>query len=706
MSTSLFPHANIREIQDVLLDAVADAVKNNSNLIVHAPTGLGKTAASIAPSLAETLKNGKTIFFLTSMHTQHKIAMDTIRDIRNKHNVKIIGVDIIGKKHMCLQEGVATLPSREFQEYCRALREDNRCDFYSNLKHEESLSFDAKAAVSELVVDSPVTTSNLINISEKHKVCPYEISMFVGKDSNIIVADYYYMFHPKIRQSFLTKIGKELNNAVIIVDEAHNLPARIRDLASERLSSIIIRRAISEAEHYEQTRAIKILRRMQTILEEYFAQLDEREDEVYIKREDFIEKVNKIEDYYTIIDFFMEIANDVRKDQKQSYIGVVASFLEAWPDEVEGFTRIFSKVKGFKEEILVLNYKCLDPSVISKPVVEASSSVILMSGTLTPTSMYREVLGFQEENTVEMTLKSPFPEKNKLSIIVPKTSTKFTERSEYQYKEMGTIITKIVNTIPGNSAVFFPSFKMRDDVYNYMQECSKTVFLEKQGLTKGEKEELLEKYKSYKNVGAVLLGCTSGSFGEGIDLPGDFLKGVVIVGLPLQRPDLETKALIEYYDKKFQKGWDYGYVFPAFNRTLQSAGRCIRSETDRGVIVFLDERYAWPQYMRCFPPSWNLKTTILYESLIKDFFESQRESGTRVTDKKTEKETDESGVETSSGKDAKGNEKKEEKKHQREFVHSSKSLKPDYSETSNEPKTLKEPEYIPGKVDKDGQRTL
>jgi DNA excision repair protein ERCC-2 len=111
-----------------------------------------------------------------------------------------------------------------------------------------------------------------------------------------------------------------------------------------------------------------------------------------------------------------------------------------------------------------------------------------------------------------------------------------------------------------------------------------------------------------------------GNFGEGIDLPGDYLKGVIIVGLPLQRPDLETEALIKYYDDKFKKGWDYGYLFPAFNRALQSAGRCIRSETDKGVIIFLDERYTWKNYNRCFPPSWSLKTTLLYEKMIEDFF--------------------------------------------------------------------------------------
>jgi DNA excision repair protein ERCC-2 len=617
MSTAYFPHDNVREIQDVLITAVGDAVKNNANLIVHAPTGLGKTAASIAPSLAGTLETNKTIFFLTSMHTQHKIAIDTVRDIRKKHNVKIIGVDIIGKKHMCLQEGVSDLPSREFLEYCKALREDGRCSYYSNLKKNDELTFESKLAVSELKEESPATTADLLRVSELHKVCPYEVSMLVGKDANIIVADYYYMFHPKIRNSFLQKTGKQVEDAVIIVDEAHNLPARIRDLASERLTSITLRRAMSEAETYSNLKALRILKELQKILEDYSSKVEQEE---YIKREDFFEKVNAIDDYYTISDFLSETANDVRKEQKQSYIGIISSFLEAWPNEVDGFTRIFSKSKGLKDDILILSYKCLDPSVISKPIIDAASSVILMSGTLTPTSMYRELLGFREENTVEMTLKSPFPEKNKLSIIVPKTSTKFTERSEYQYKEMATIVSKMVNTIPGNSAVFFPSFKMRDDVYNYMKDCDKTVFLERQGLTKGEKEELLENFKSYKNVGAVLLGATMGSFGEGIDLPGDYLKGVIIVGLPLQRPDLETKALIDYFDKKFRKGWDYGYVFPAFNKTLQSAGRCIRSETDRGVIVFLDERYSWPQYSRCFPPSWNLKTTILYESLIKDFF--------------------------------------------------------------------------------------
>jgi DNA excision repair protein ERCC-2 len=120
-----------------------------------------------------------------------------------------------------------------------------------------------------------------------------------------------------------------------------------------------------------------------------------------------------------------------------------------------------------------------------------------------------------------------------------------------------------------------------------------------------------------------LLATISGSFGEGIDLPGDFLKGVIVVGLPLTRPDLESKSLIDYYDKKFGKGWDYGYLYPAFTKAIQSSGRCIRTEKDRGVVVFLDERYAWPRYYNCFPKDWKFITTVLFERNIQNFFEQK-----------------------------------------------------------------------------------
>jgi DNA excision repair protein ERCC-2 len=175
--------------------------------------------------------------------------------------------------------------------------------------------------------------------------------------------------------------------------------------------------------------------------------------------------------------------------------------------------------------------------------------------------------------------------------------------------------------VPGNSALYFPSYYLRDKVYEYfMGSSTKTAFLENTDMSNDEKATFLENFKSYKETGAVLLGVVSGSFGEGIDLPGDLLKCVVVIGLPLTQPTLETKELIDYYEKKFGKGWDYGYVGPAFSKCLQSAGRCIRSETDRGVIVFLDERYVWQNYFKHFPRDVEIEVARDYKGKIEGFF--------------------------------------------------------------------------------------
>ncbi len=195
-------------------------------------------------------------------------------------------------------------------------------------------------------------------------------------------------------------------------------------------------------------------------------------------------------------------------------------------------------------------------------------------------------------------------------------------RGEEQFGRMAEICSDIANDVPGNSAIFFPSYQLRDMVYKYFfSRCKKTSLLEAPGMSKMEKTDMLERFKQYSKTGAVLLGAISGNFSEGIDLPGDLLKCVIVVGLPLQQPDLETKELIAYYEKKFKHGWDYGYVMPAFNKSLQSTGRCIRTETDKGCIVYLDERYAWPMYKRCFPKDTKCYITNQYKPLVRAFFE-------------------------------------------------------------------------------------
>ena len=615
----LFPHDEVRAIQDELIRAINRAVTTQQNLIAHAPTGLGKTAAALGPSIKEALKKDLTVFFMTSRHTQHKLAMDTINLIKKKYKQNFTAVDIIGKKWLCLQPNIDKLYPREFAEYCKNMKEDDLCEFYNKTKEKSEVSKQALEVVNELKKINRTDTEGIIEKSAENKLCPYEIALLIAKDARVIVGDYNYLFNPHIRETFLSRISKELNKIIMIIDEGHNMPERVKDLASHKISTNTIRRAWDEVKRHKNEEMLEILEALEKKLWELAEVV---EQEAYVEKEKHIEEISEMADYDSMITEMSGLADKVREEQKQSSIGTIAAFLEAWTGEDKGFARILSRSTDLKgEAIVTIQYRCLDPSIITRDVIRAAYSTILMSGTLSPTSMYKELLGF--DTAEEASYKSPFPESNKLNIIIPKTSTKYETRSEEQYIEIAEIIARATNKIPGNTAVFFPSYDLRDEINKHFTKLTnRPILTEKQKLTKKEKMEFLDAFKSYKNVGAILMGVIGGNFGEGIDLPGDFLKGVIIVGLPLQRPDLETEALIKYYDEKFKKGWDYGYMFPAFNRALQSAGRCIRSETDKGVIIFLDERYSWKNYYRCFPPSWDIKTTLLYEKMIEDFFKA------------------------------------------------------------------------------------
>src|SRR3989338_1404638 len=615
----LFPYSKIRKIQDEMIEEIDDAIKNRRDLIVHAPTGIGKTIAVLSPALTLALEKDLTIFFLTSRHTQHHIVVNTLRQIKEKYGKEIISCDIIGKQWMCAQPGVDNLYSNEFNEYCKAIREENKCEFYLNTKKKSGkVTVNAKAVLGDLKKLSPSHTEDVIGVCLNEKLCPYEISTLIGKEAKVVIADYYYIFHPSIRDTFFQKIGKDLEKSILIIDEGHNLPKRCRDLLTAKISNFMLDRAINEAKKFGFKETKEYLEGIKSILIEFYNVLGENEEERLIKKEGFIAKINEIKDYDELIADLEFIADEIREKQKQSYIGTVAGFLDSWQGGDRGYARIFS-VKEGRQPLLGLSYRCLDPSLVTKEVIERAYSTIIMSGTLTPTSMYKDILGFDE--AVERKFASPFPKDNKLSLIVPETTTKFTRRSEDEYGRIAKKCAEIVSLVPGNCALFFPSYQLRDSIYKYFNTiCKKTIFLEKPRLTKTEKQDMLEIFKKHKDQGAVLMGVATGSFGEGIDLPGDLLKAVVVVGLPLEKPNLETKELIDYYDVKFGKGWDYGYIFPAITKTLQNAGRCIRSEEDKGVIVFLDERYAWPDYKRCFPPDMDVKVTKLYEDKIREFF--------------------------------------------------------------------------------------
>lgn len=591
------------------MQQIYSCLENKQDFIAHAPTGLGKTAALLSAGVTYALRNNLTVFFLTPKHSQHHIAIETLKLLNKKYNLDIRCVDLIGKKHMCLQSGVHDLPNGEFHDYCRELRKRDQCDFYLNMKDKVRRSMCLDNIKGILHVEE----SN--SICKKHEICPFEMAALAGKKAKVIVADYYHILSPSIRGSLLSRLQKNLSECIICFDEAHNLPERCRDLLTTNLSTLTVDRALKENKEFNFD--------YENNLFDMFNNLSRLAKEIPIEKNESLVKKEDFNVDSGLIEPLKEAADIVREKQKRSSLGVVANFLESWAGPDKAFTRIITREFSKRGRVFYnLSYRCLDPSLLIKQL--DAHSLVFMSGTLSPTNMYLDLFGLDKGRTVTTEYSNPFPQKNRLNIIAPTTTTKFTKRDDKMFKRISRICSDIVNVVPGNAALFFPSYSLRDEVnYFFKDEVNKTVISEQPGLSKKEKQELIEKFKSYSKEGAVLLGAASGSFGEGIDLPGDFLNAVVVVGLPLAKPDLETQELIDYYDERFARGWDYGYIYPAIIKALQNAGRCIRTENDKGCIVFLDERYVWDNYKKCFPADANFEITKLPSEMVRKFFREQ-----------------------------------------------------------------------------------
>lgn len=621
----LFPHAKYRKIQESFIQQAYSVIKNRGNFLAHAPTGIGKTAAVLSAALTYVLREdpSKTIFFLTSRNTQHLIAVDTLKALKAKYALQLPTADLIGKKGMCNHDGIHRLRSTEFIEFCRHARERGECPYYTKLFDKKNrLSPEAQSVLQKLKTESPLHVEEINSINRNADLCSYEMTTLLGKEAHVIIADYNYVLSPHIRGSLFSRIHKHLSNCILIFDEGHNVPGRAREIMSTRTNTVLIELAAREAEALQFEEVTKNLRTLRTMIEAHaHEKIGKDKKETLFTKKDLIDFVESLQNYEELMGTLVFLGHRVLEKKRRSFALSLAEFMERWLGPDDGFARIMKKESYRDKEIVSVSYRCLDPSLVLREILATAHATIFMSGTLTPLDMYADLFGADKAKTVTAEYDNPFPKENRLTVIVPETTTKYNKRSPMMYQAIAQKCATITSAIPGNAIVFFPSYRVLEDVYEYLHDlATKTLFLEEPQFTVEQRGALLERFKEYKDRGAVLLAVASGSFGEGIDLPGDYLKGVVIVGLPLAPPDLETQALIKYYDQRFGRGWEYGYITPAIIKSLQSAGRCIRSETDRGVTVFMDERYIWQSYRNCFSSNLHLKIQKNPAEVIEQFF--------------------------------------------------------------------------------------
>ncbi|ODS40282.1 hypothetical protein BEH94_09220, partial [Candidatus Altiarchaeales archaeon WOR_SM1_SCG] len=486
----LFPFPVIRPGQKEFIADIETALEERRPLVAHAPTGIGKTAAVLSAVLPFALENGKPIFFLTPKHTQHAIVIETLKKIKNKFNINFRVADIIGKQWLCPVKGAELLSSREFNQFCSTRKKNEECRFYNNFFKDNKISDGAKDAIKE-IKKNILHAHEVKMLCKKSRLCPYEVCIKAGSSANVITADYYHIFSPKVRRAFLAKLNKDMENIILIIDEAHNLPDRIRHILSYNLSEYTLRGAIKEARVLKNPieddffDLIDILKKFE---KEKLKKKDVKFSEVYIKREEFTSEIEKFaskmkmsyEDFYIMVDNFGDEVLKIPR-RYRSYSKTAARFLESWNKPGVEFARILRKNK--RNEMLELSYKCLDPSVSSAGVFSGCFCSILMSGTLVPLNMYSSILGLA--NAIEKEYASPYPKENKLVLITPGVTTQWKKRSDEMYEKYAEKLKNIIDIIPGNTAVFFPSYEILNKIHKIIEnnyEIEKNILAEKQDM--------------------------------------------------------------------------------------------------------------------------------------------------------------------------------------------------------------------------------
>ncbi len=611
--TQLFPFPTIRGGQREFLDGARDAMADGMHFIAHAPTGIGKTAAALTASLEYGMKNGMLTLFLTSRQSQHKIAIETLKLMKERSGEDIVVVDVIAKQSMCPRSDAARLFPGEFYEFCSVQQRTRRCKYALN-DNEDLI---------ETLMHEIHHVDSLVSLAVEHEACPYKTALDLGEFADVIVCDYNYLFS-QAEDTILTRIGRGFDELVVIVDEAHNLPDRIRDHLSSSISPFDLKDAIGEVKSLKRDISPLVTRHLKSMTKIFdaFEKRRAREDEIPLSKDDLVDRVEKmLKEQIEPLSFdeFVEILAGcgrefLKRDAYRSSLSKIATFLELWPTNEGASVRLFEN-----REAPNISYRLLDPSILSRNVFAGLHSSILMSGTLYP-EMTRDILGIDKERSILASFQSPFPRKNRLILSVPGVTKLYSKRNDEMYKKIGDSISMVADHTPGNFAVFFPSYFIMASILPHVTS-KKRIIKEGRGMSKNDKDKIYDLLMHLKErEGCMLAGVMGGSLAEGVDYPANVLNGVVVVGVPLSPPSIEVKSLIDFYDQKYKRGHLYGYIYPAMNKVLQAAGRCIRSEDDRGVITLMDNRFEMQKYFNCFPSDFRVIVSDEWEEMLEEFF--------------------------------------------------------------------------------------
>ena len=586
-----FPFESYRRGQRELAIRVYKAITEGKKCFAEAPTGIGKTMSTLFPAVkALGAKKTHKIFYITAKTTTREIANNTLRIMREK-GLNLRSVNITAKEKCCKMEEKKCIP--EYCPYANGYFDRVNIALKEALKHKEEYDLEY---INEL--------------SEECNICPFEFSLELSNFCDVVICDYNYIFDPQASLKGILE-GKA-KDYTILIDEAHNLLDRGRSMYSSKIFKddfLKLKREFKSKDkgiYNSLDRANKYLIEKRKVLENLETKsLVEKEEpsDLYGILRGFLEKV----------DIYESKSSEENSNLLELYFNVY-EFLNICGYYGEDFTTLY-KLDGNNLELLI---NCLDPSRILKSIMNRFKSVIIFSATLLPMEYFKELYGAQEGD-YSVNLTSPFDYKNKLTIVGKDVSTTYSNRKKTLPKIVNYII-ECVKSKRGNYLVFFPSYEYMWMVHEEIKKREVDFSLVAQGdhMKEEEKEEFLSLFKEGGEKTHLGLAVLGGHFSEGIDLTLDKLIGVIIIGVGMPKICLERESIKEYYNSIGKNGFDYAYVYPGIIKVLQAAGRCIRTEKDKGVVLLLDDRYFTNKYKRLLPREWFLNILVESEEGIKN----------------------------------------------------------------------------------------
>jgi DNA excision repair protein ERCC-2 len=579
ITTLKFPFDTYRPGQEQMISEVADTIATQGQLLIQAPTGIGKTSAVILPAMRALATGQATKIFYLTARTTGRTACETVLDLFREKGLRMKSISLTAKDKLCFDN----------DKLCNGTECEYAHQYYERIN----------SAVHDAFQYDNFTRDTILFLAKKHTVCPFEFSLELSLWMDCIICDYNYVFDPRVnlRRFF----DDPTNEFILLIDEAHNLVDRAREMYSAELRKepfLRLRRSVK-------SKLKKVFTGLGKV-NSWFIKARKRceyDSNPYAEKEAPEDLCSLLKKYASAAEEWLSTNRPAqfRQELLDLYFDV-RRFLRTADRYDDNYASCYTK-SGNDMSVKLF---CLNPAPHLRDTLQRCQAAVFFSATLSPTHYFVESLGC-EPHAATLTLPSPFDQDNLRVLVAGRISTLYRYR-EWTKSKVAHVVSGLIKHKKGNYLIFFPSYEYMKMVYEvFRRYCPRvTTIVQSAGMTEPEREVFLNSFSRSAEDHLVGFAVLGGAFAESIDLLGERLTGAVIVGVGLPPVGMERELIRNYFDNADEEGFAFAYQYPGMIKVLQAAGRVIRSEHDRGVVVLIDSRYRTPAYRDLLPAEWNV----------------------------------------------------------------------------------------------------